>query len=244
MHPVICQIGPLTVYSYGAMLAVAVVVCSFLLQRAAKARGFNPDIIFDLVFWSVVSGIIGSRIFFIFLNLTYFVERPSEIVMLQHGGLAWQGGLIAGTLTAIIFFKRKKLPIAQTVDFVAPYVALGQAIGRIGCFLNGCCYGSEAAWGIYFPVHEAKLHPTQLYDALGLLVIFLILKKYETIRKTPGEVFCLYLFLASLQRFAVEFFRADHSIVWLGLSIFQIVSIGIMAVSLYAYSFLKSRFPK
>lgn len=244
MHPVICQIGPLTVYSYGAMLAAAVIVCAFLLQREAKARGLNPDTIFDLVFWVVVSGIIGSRIFFILLNLPYFTERPSEIIMLQHGGLAWQGGLIAATLTAIVFFKRKKLPIAPTADFVAPYVALGQAIGRIGCFLNGCCYGKEVAWGIYFPLHQARLYPTQLYDAFGLLIIFLILKKYETIRKTPGEVFCLYLFLASLQRFTVEFFRADHSIAWLNLSIFQIVSVGIMIVSLYAYLFLKSRFPK
>lgn len=241
MYPVICQIGPLTVYAYGAMLAVAVIVCTFFLQREAKRRNINPEVIFDLVFWTVISGVIGSRIFFILLNLSYFINRPSEIIMLQHGGLAWQGGLILSTLTAVFFLKRKSLPVADTFDLVAPYIAFGQAIGRIGCFLNGCCYGREVWWGIYFPVHQARLHPTQLYDAFGLVIIFLILKKYERIKKIPGEVFVLYLLLASSQRFMVEFFRADHTVFWMGLSIFQIISLSIIVITVYAYLFVKSR---
>ena len=243
MHPIIYKIGPLTIYSYGVMLAAAVFLCTFLLQKESKKTSLNlsADGIFDLVFWVVVSGIIGSRIFFIFLNFSDFAENPLEIFMVQHGGLAWQGGLIAGSLTLIFLLKKKRLPIWEALDVLAPYAALGQAIGRIGCFLNGCCYGREVWWGIYFPVHQARLHPTQLYDALGLLFIFVLLKKFQTFKKRHGEITLLYFLLAAGLRFTVEFFRADHAIVFLGLSIFQIISLGIITMALYAYLRIKSR---
>src|SRR3989338_1435480 len=96
MFPTICTIGPLTIYSYGVMLAVAVVICSFLLSRDAQKLGIPKDVIYDFVFWVVLSGIIGARIFYIFLNWTFFVENPREIIMIQNGGLAWQGSLMAG----------------------------------------------------------------------------------------------------------------------------------------------------
>lgn len=241
MFPVICTIGPLTVYSYGLMLALAAVVCTFLLQKEAKQIGAAPLLVADLSFWVIISGIIGGRLFFILLNLSYFRENPSEIIMLQRGGLAWQGALIAGSLAVFIFIKQKNMPLAKTLDFVAPYAALGQAIGRIGCFLNGCCYGREVWWGIFFPAHQARLHPTQLYDAVGLFFIFLFLKKYQNLVKRPGEVFILYLIMAAALRFFVEFFRADHTEIFWGLSIFQLVSLGICAIAIYGYLYLKSR---
>ncbi|OGX32122.1 MAG: prolipoprotein diacylglyceryl transferase, partial [Omnitrophica WOR_2 bacterium RIFCSPHIGHO2_01_FULL_48_9] len=170
MFPIILKIGPVTIYSYGLMMAVAVMVCVFLLSRDARSLGISSEKIFDFVFWVVLSGIAGARLFFILLNLDYFVRDPLEIVMLQKGGLAWQGSLIAGTVAALVYIRKQKLPLAPFLDIIAPYVALGQAIGRLGCFLNGCCYGKPLAWGIYFPVHQASLHPTQLYDALGLVL--------------------------------------------------------------------------
>ena len=241
MHPIICQIGPFPVYSFGLMLATAVFLCTFLLQKEAQKKGFDPNVIVDFVFWIVVSGIIGSRLFYIALNLSYFMDNPSEIIMLQRGGLAWQGGLVFGVLAALFFIKRKKLPLKEIADLSAPYLALGQAIGRIGCFLNGCCYGKEVSWGIYFPVHHARLYPTQLFDSLGLFLIFLFLKKYQALQKNSGETFVLYLLSASLLRFFVEFFRADHTILILNLSIFQIVSMIIIVLAIYAYLFPKGR---
>ncbi len=239
MFPTLLKLGPITIHSYGLMLAVGVVICSFLLSRDAKRFNLNADMVFDLVFWAVVGGIVGARLFFILLNISFFIQNPLEIIMIQNGGLSFQGGLIVGSLASVWFVRRKKLPLLLVLDLAAPYLALGQSVGRVGCFLNGCCYGREVPWGIYFPVHDAHLHPTQLYSTTGLLIIFGILKMYQKQVLTPssaqpasGRVFILYLMLAATFRFGVEFFRADHNTLFLGLSVFQYVCLGLILTAL------------
>lgn len=241
MHPVIYQIGPVTIYAFGVMLAVAVVVCTLGLSRDARTLGISQEKVFDFAFWVVINGIIGARIFYILLNIGYFIEQPVEILMVHKGGLAWQGSLLAGMGTAIWYIRRQKWPLGKFLDIVAPYAALGQAIGRIGCFLNGCCYGKVCSWGPYFPVHHERLHPTQLYDAFGLFLIFLFLNKYRRGVKADGQAFLLYLVLAAAQRFAVEFFRADHYIVWAQLSVFQWICLIIILTAGYFYAYLQRR---
>lgn len=241
MHPIICKIGPLTVYSYGVMMAVAVMTCAMLLSKDAVRLNIKPEIIFDLVFWVVCAGILGARIFYVLLNLDFFTENPIEMIKIQNGGLAWQGGLLGGMVAGIFYIRKHALPLRETLDLAAPYIALGHSIGRIGCFLNGCCYGKEVSWGIYFPIYHAHLHPTQLYESASLFFIFLILKKYQKFNPIPGKVFVFYLILASLERFIVEFFRADHTTTWLGLSIFQGISLAVMALAIYAHSVIKSQ---
>jgi phosphatidylglycerol:prolipoprotein diacylglycerol transferase len=223
------------------MLAVAALVCATLLSRDAKAYEISSESIFDLTFWTVLGGIIGARIFYILLNLNFFYHNPIDGIMIQRGGLAWQGGLVIGTVSALGYIHRRRLPLLLLMDLSAPYVALGQSIGRIGCFLNGCCYGREVSWGIYFPTHGARLHPTQLYDATGLLLIFLILKIAQRRPGDQGRNFALYLMLSSLVRFGVEFLRADHAIVRWGLSIYQLVSLGVVIAGILFYTFLSSR---
>jgi phosphatidylglycerol:prolipoprotein diacylglycerol transferase len=239
MHPLICKIGPFPIYSFGVAMAVAVILCAYLLAAEAKRKGIDVDVIFDLVFWVVVSGIIGARIFFIVLNVEYFWEYPAEIFQVQNGGIAWQGGLIGGIVAGLIFIRKKKSPLWPTLDMAAPYLALGQAVGRVGCFFNGCCYGKEFEWGIYFPVHDATLHPAQLYDSLGLVLIFVILRILQDKWNKPGQIFISYLVLASTLRFCVEFVRADHQTLILGLSIFQVVTILVVSVSLFFASRLR-----
>ncbi len=241
MYPVICQFGPVTVYSYGLMLAIAAVVCTFLAARDAKKVGILPEVISDFAFWTIIAGVLGARLFYVLLNYRFFMENPLEIVMIQNGGLAWHGGLIAATLSGIRFIRKKGLHLPTMVDLVAPYAALGESIGRIGCFLNGCCYGREVSWGIYFPVHHAHLHPTQLYTMAGLFVLFLILRRYQSVNKIPGDVFALYLFGAALLRFVIEFFRADHYVLVLGLSVYQWVCVALIAIAVYVHLRLKSR---
>ncbi len=241
MYPILCQIGPLTIFSYGVILALAVMVCAFLLQREACRRGISGDFILDFVFWVIIAGVMGCRLFFILLNLPFFLKHPLEIVMIHHGGLAWQGGLIAGGLTAVWIIKKNGLKVFPILDLIAPYLALGQSIGRIGCFLNGCCYGRETAGGIYFPVHGAYLHPTQLYSTFGLLILFVFLRTVQVKDHRPGLIFVFYLMFASVLRFIIEFFRADHEPFLFQLSIFQIMTIIFFLLSAYAFLFIKSR---
>ena len=241
MFPSICKIGPFTVYSYGLMLALAVFLCSYLLSRDVKKQGMESDFVFDFVFTCVLSGILGARIFYVYLNLDYFLSYPLEIIMIQKGGLAFQGGLLMGVIAAIIFIKRKGIPVLLFFDLVAPYLALGHSIGRIGCFLNGCCFGRAVSWGIYFPVHDAHLHPTQLYATLGLFFIYVLLKLYQKSSTITGQVFVLYIILASTLRFFIEFFRADHELIFAGLSIYQLNCLVFIMIGTYVYARLKSQ---
>lgn len=235
MHPVICQLGPVPIYSYGLMLAIAVMVTISLIARDAGKIGVSSEIVYDLGFWVVLSGIIGARIFFILLNSDVFLADPLQMIMLQKGGLAWQGSLVFGFLTALIYLKRKKIALWRFLDLAAPYVALGHAIGRVGCFLNGCCYGRPAAWGIFFPVWGERLVPTQIYMSLGQIGIFVLLRLAQGRMKRDGQIFVLYLLLSAVERFCIEFARADHDL-YGGLSIFQYVCIGIFTAALMIHA--------
>ena len=227
-------------------MAVAVMVCAFLLSRDATKAGLSPDIAFDLLFWLTVGGIIGARIFYVMISWDHFADNLGEIVMINRGGLAWQGGFIGGFSAGAWFVKVKKLKLRIMLDLCAPYIALGQAIGRSGCFFNGCCYGKPWAFGIYFPVHQARLHPTQLYETSMLFGIFLVLKFLKRPNlllglpvRQAGMVFVLYLWLAAIERFTVEFFRADHETLLWGLSLFQFIAVGIFAVGCIVFFRIK-----
>lgn len=225
MYPVLFKIGPVQVYSYGVMLALAFLVVAFLARRRALSLGMNGDDILDLCIWLIVSGLIGGRILFILLNLDYYRDNPIETVMLWRGGLVWYGGLIAAVAVAIIFLSAKKMPVLKTGDLMMPYVALGQSIGRIGCFLNGCCYGKAG-------------HPTQLYESAAMFVVFLILR-----RRVPGNgrTFFLYLIMYSAFRFFIEFLRGDNPAVLMNLTVFQIMSIIILAISVILWKIIPSK---
>jgi phosphatidylglycerol---prolipoprotein diacylglyceryl transferase len=241
MHPLVCKIGPLTIYSYGLMLALAFAVSILLLHRQAARKHLDVDKILDLAFWALIWGIIGGRVWYVLFNLGYFLEDPREIIMLHHGGLIWYGGLFFALGFALVYLRRNRLPVLKTLDLLAPYIALGQAIGRIGCFLNGCCFGKPVSWGMYFPSQGERLHPAQLYSFVNLLVIFLILRRRQESSKVDGGVICLYLLLASLERFIVEFFRGDSSPFFLGLTSFQVISLFIIGIAIYANLYLYRR---
>ena len=240
MCPIIAHFGPFPVHSYGLMLAVAVMVSSFLLARDAARIGIAREVIYDLVFWVVLSGILGARIFYVILSWDSFASQPLEILMIYKGGLAWQGSFIGGLAGGLIFIRRHGLPLWPLLDLVAPYIALGQSIGRIGCLLNGCCYGKPAAWGLYFPVWEERLIPTQIFMSLGQLLIFGILRGLQGKPGANGRIFVAYLLLSSVERFGIEFLRADHDLYW-GLSIFQYVCLMIFMSALVLLARLSSK---
>jgi len=214
------------------MLVLAFSIAAFLLTREGRRQGLNPELIFNLSFIIILSGIIGGRMLYVILNLNYYLENPVQIIMLRRGGLVWFGGFISGVISCVVYLKYKGLDIYKTFDLVIPYVVLAHSIGRIGCLLHGCCFGKETLqFGLYFPVHDAILIPTQLYSSLALLGIYIILRLRQRRVCRKGEIFFLYLLLYSLCRFFIEFFRGDSKILILGFSIFQVISFAIFILS-------------
>lgn len=231
MHPEICSIGPVVVYSYGAMLVIAFFTAVSLACAEAKREGVNPDLIFNLNFIVFIFGIIGARAFFVVENLSYYLKDPFEIIMLSRGGMSWFGGLVLGLISGLIYLKKKKQKIYEILDLAVPFLALAQSLGRIGCFLNGCCFGKESVYGIYFPVHGLVLIPTQLYSSFILLLIFIILRFIQLRPHRLGQVFYAYLFLYSIKRFFIEFLRADNKLIIFDLTLFQLISIAIFIIA-------------
>jgi phosphatidylglycerol:prolipoprotein diacylglycerol transferase len=242
MAPVIYSCSLFTIYTYGVFVAVAFLLASWLITRNAARLGFDPEVIGNFLIFVLVCGIVSARIFYVVLNWGEFASDLPEIFRLYHGGLIWYGGLIGATLCGLLFLRKKRLSVPAVVDLCAPYLALAQAIGRIGCFFNGCCYGKPWAHGIFFPVHGRTLFPSQIVDALSLLGIYIFLRLVRG--QKPGQVFGLYLFLAGLQRFLMEFLRGDERPFYSGLSIYQWISLGLTVAGMLVYALVFARHKK
>ncbi|KPK40116.1 MAG: hypothetical protein AMJ78_07535 [Omnitrophica WOR_2 bacterium SM23_29] len=240
MYPVLFKCGPIHIYSYGVMLALAFLLATFLARRRAISIGMDGDTILDLGVYLIVSGILGARLLYVLLNLEYYKDNPFESLTIWRGGLAWYGGFTLAILVAIWFSRAKVLPLLKTCDLIIPYVALGQAIGRIGCFLNGCCYGKPTtlAIGVRFGPAQAPVHPTQLYESAAMFLVYLILRGR---RPGDGKTFFLYLIFYSTFRFFVEFLRGDNPQVFMGLTVFQIISIIVLATAIILWKNLLLR---
>ncbi|MDD5019361.1 MAG: prolipoprotein diacylglyceryl transferase [Candidatus Omnitrophica bacterium] len=234
MAPVLYSCSLFTIYTYGVFVAAAFVVATWLITRQAAREGFDAEIIGNFAIFVLVSGILSARLFYVVLNWEEFSSAPLEIVKLHHGGLVWFGGLIGAALCAVVFLKIKRLSVPAVADLCAPYLALAQGIGRIGCFFNGCCYGKPSVHGMFFPAHGRILFPSQIVDALTLLAVYMILRLLPGQR--AGRLFGLYLILAGLQRFLMEFMRGDERPFCLSLSIYQWISLGLVAAGLMVYA--------
>jgi phosphatidylglycerol:prolipoprotein diacylglycerol transferase len=246
MHPILFKMGFVTVYTYGAMVATAFLISTFLLSFRFKEIGLRAEVAFDLAVQLLVFGIVGARLLHVFLNINYYLANLKEIFMLQHGGLAWQGGFFFAFIGGILFMKRHHLKIGATCDIVIPYVVLGQSIGRIGCYLNGCCYGkpTELAFGVIFPGRMKPVHPTELYLSFFLIIIFLLLKKIEEKKSFDWQIFSLYLIFYSVVRFSIDFLRGDLQAVLFGLTTSQLIGIGIFLSGLCLYIISDKRHKK
>ena len=214
MHPILFELGPFTIRSYGACIALAFIVGFYLLEKEAKRRDFYPGKILDLGLWVIASGVLGARLLHVLVNLSYYGANPLEIFLFWKGGLAIYGGLILGILAGVVFIRKRGMAFFSTADLFAPYLALGQAIGRIGCFLNGCCFGKV---GLFYPA--------QLSAASLLLIIFVILRLMRNLKVAPGFIFGCYIILYSSQRFFVDFLRDDMVRYAFNFTISQFISI-------------------
>lgn len=222
MYPILVKLGPLTIHTYGFMMAVGVALGLWFIYRQAKKAGLDANRIMDAAFYTIIVSLLGAKLILFLSNISYYVSFPRELFSLARSGGVFQGGLFFGTVFALWYFHRKKIPTWATADLIAPALAMGHGFGRIGCFSAGCCYGTECAapWAVVFHnkyaagltgVHlDTPMHPVQLYEAvlnfINFGVLFLILKK----KKFDGQVFALYILNYSVIRFFTEYFRGDH----------------------------------
>ncbi|MBE0448342.1 MAG: prolipoprotein diacylglyceryl transferase [Actinobacteria bacterium] len=240
MLPVLFKLGPITVYTYGLAMALAFLISVFIIRHEAKRKGFSPDFPYDLVISAMIGGIVGARLAYIAGHWQDFAGNPAQILAIKQGGLIFYGGLIGGALAVLGLTRMRKLQISKVADIVAPCLAIGSAIGRLGCFSNGCCYGKETTlpWGVSFTNEFSSarplgvpLHPTQLYEFAYNIVILGILWWARPRVKSDGFLFWMYITLYGLFRFIVEFFRTNP-VFYLGMSASQIFSIFMLATGL------------
>lgn len=247
MRPIFIRIGPVSVFSYGLMLVLAVISVLILVRMEVKRKGFEAGLSYELLFYFVVSGIVGGRLLYVVLNWAEFSHDISKVFAMGKGGFAFFGGLLVGILVLLVFAKARKLPIGSLLDILAPGLALGEAIARIGCFLNGCCYGypTSSFLGIEFPrVFGGPRHPTQLYQFFVCLSIFVVLMCLRKKIKTPGNLFWLYVLLYSVGRFVVEFFRDETQKIG-GLTYSQVIVVtSFLAASLVLVSSFRKMIKK
>jgi phosphatidylglycerol:prolipoprotein diacylglycerol transferase len=219
MHPVLFHFGFLTVRTYGVLIALAFLTGIEVVKRAARRRGIPDVFVMDLAVVVVLAGLVGARLFYVCLSWRYYSQHFLEIFKIWEGGLVFYGGFIAATAAGIIYVRRNKFPLGVTADCFAPGIALGQAIGRLGCFFAGCCYGKPTSlpWAVRFSNPASlsplgvDLHPTQLYESAGDFAVALILwVLFNRRRDSNGQFFWLYVLLYGVLRFLVETLRGDE----------------------------------
>lgn len=223
MHPQLFHLDSFWLPTYGFLVAVGVLAGLFTASRLAIREGIDPDKTWNLGAIAVFSAIIGAKLLLFINDWNWYSEHPAEIFSLntlQAGGVFY-GGLIAAVGASLWYIRRHRLPVGRTCDAFAPGIALGHAIGRLGCFAAGCCYGkpTDQAWGVTFTSEVAStlsgtplgisLHPTQLYEAAIEFTNFLVLYWLFKHKKNDGQVIGAYMFLYGMARYFLEFLRND-----------------------------------
>lgn len=254
MRPIAFNLGPLTVHWFGVCIALAFLTGLWTATRRAPRAGIPGEQIADLVVpWLLLGGVLGARLLYI---ATYwrdsFAGQPwSELFMIQRGGLVYYGGLMGASLAVILFARWKTIPLWKLADVLTPSIALGSMFGRIGCLMNGCCHGRPCAlpWAIRFPDDHSTqglpVHPTQLYDALLNLALYLGLAWLFRRRKFDGQVFAVYLLGYAVTRSIVEAFRGDYNEGHLhgGFTPAHLVSVASLAAGVVLFFALRKRKP-
>lgn len=252
MHPELFKIGPLTIHTYGVLVAAGFLLGLGLAVRQARKKGIPPDKIVDLGFYILLSALIGSRLFYILINASHYLKNPLDIFKIWEGGLVFYGGLLLAVPTVLWYVKKNNLSVWNTADLFAPSLAIGHAIGRLGCFFSGCCYGKPAEglpWAVTFTDPESlaiigvPLHPTQLYESLGEFINFFILIILRRYKSFNGQLFLTYIILYSVLRFIVEFFRGDvgRGFITSQLSFSQGISILMFLIAIAGLVILRQR---
>lgn len=251
MQSELLNIGSLTIHWYGVMMALGFFLG--LLNWVCIGRTSGRDFSFcsDFLFWIMLSGILGARVAYVLSEWEHFSSNPVEILWIHRGGLIYYGGFIGAGIAIFVFAKRHKERLMSLLDFALTSVPLAHAMGRIGCFMNGCCYGKvcKLPIGVRFPpqsgvwrdhVYSGRIlrfakaslpvHPVQIYEAIFNLALYALLIWHYRRRKRDGTTVALYLLVYPVGRFVLEIFRGDDRVRWFGLSVAQVISVLLFAV--------------
>src|SRR5271156_778055 len=260
MIPVLFHLGPLTVYSYGLMMALGFLAADYVIRLECIRRGLDPEYSSSIVIAAAVAGLIGSRIYAILDDLPTYLADPRSMIF-SGSGFVFYGGMIGGLLGAYLVSRWYRIGLGVTMDMAGPALAIGQAIGRIGCQLSGDGdWGrpSTLPWAMaypraiigwnsqtvltlndqgqlisgYFP--GVRVHPTPVYETILYTIVFVILWRFRLHNRIDGRVFYLYLMLAGASRFTVEFFRINPRVAF-GLSEAQFIALGMITLGVVAW---------
>jgi phosphatidylglycerol:prolipoprotein diacylglycerol transferase len=252
------RITHLPIFGYGAMLVCGAIACGWVASKRAPLAGADPNFARDMAIWIVLSGVIGARLFHlvqfredVYRDCNSLMDSVKASVMLPDGGLVLYGGIILAATTYFVMCRMNNVNPLKFGDAVVPAVFVGIAFGRLGCFLNGCCYGNacKLPWAVQFPQESAAwaalvkngflmpdtlqtmpLHPTQLYSSINGIVLTVIMIAYFRYRKGDGSVMALALMLYPISRIGLEILRNDElGQLGTGLTISQLVSLGVLA---------------
>ncbi len=241
MHPVLFRLGNIEFFSYGLMIGIGFVAGVWLATKRAEAKGIDPDSMFGLFLLLLAGGMVGGRLFHVVMNTWYYQDWRS-VLDTRNGGLSIHGVLVGGAIALAAYARSKEARFLDLADLLAPSVALGQAIGRIGCFLSGCCYGIETSgvWGFYTRFAPGLRHPYQIYESLANFALVGVILRVSAKARAPGIAFWTYVAGYSGMRFFLEFFRDNDSYLS-GLSYGQWTSLVALAAALALVSYGKSK---
>lgn len=251
MYPEFFHIGPLAIRAFGVMLSLSFLIGLWLLEREARVLKIDPVRAFNFGFILIVCGLLGGRLAFALYHLNEFAGRPWDIINpfqtpghFGIAGLNLQGGLIGGLIAGLVYARARRLPLLLYCDAAAPPVAFGMALSRIGCFLNGCCFGTPTTGicGMHFPpgspayavFGSEAIHPTQLYSSAYALVLFLALLWVNRHRSRAGVTAALFLMIEAIFRLLIEPLRYYEAEMWTAPAGFPLNYNQLVAVALFA----------
>lgn len=225
MHPKLFEFGNFFLPTYGLMVALGFLAGMLVTKTLAARRGLDSEFVVGAALYTALVGLAGAKLALILQDFSYYARNPEQLIsmnMLQSAGIFY-GGVVAGLAFFVWYLRQHKMPIAAAADCLAPGLAVGHALGRLGCFFGGCCFGEacDRAWAVTYTNAAVRdfsnvplgvpLHPTQIYEAATELAVFAILWFAFGKLTQPGKILGLFLVLSSTGRFAVEFFRAHDA---------------------------------
>jgi len=257
VYPELFSIGPITVYSYGVLLAASYLLGLRLAMSRAKRWGLDANRVLDLGIYIIIAALVGAKLMLLVVDFDQFRSSPGELLTLARSGGVFYGGLLLAVGVAFWFIARHRMPFWTTCDVFAPGIALGHVTGRLGCMAAGCCYGkpTDVPWAVIFtnPLAAANvgtplgipLHPTQLYEAgAELLILVLLLATERKGKPFAGRTFWLYMFLYAISRYIIEIYRGDPRGELFGFSTSQFISLILAPLSLVMLAWLARSTPE